>query len=193
MEIRESLMANQIRQYFQDCQKNYMAVENRVILISHYGTFSQDLINSLLQGNEQLMNSIGDKKIIVKRVFSILIEGLQNIKAHGGCDENENQLGFIVIGKENDSYKMNFGNIIQISEQEALIRHIDLLNSLSQADIKSLYMKVLTEEMFSEKGGAGLGFITMKMKSNNPLQYSIVSLTDGSSLFSVEVLLDRNE
>ena len=54
-----------------------------------------------------------------------------------------------------------------------------------------LYTKVLTEDMFSEKGGAGLGFITMKMKSNNQLNYSITTLSESQSLFSVEVILDR--
>lgn len=192
MEIKESLMAQQIKQYFQDCQKKYISVENRAILISHCGTFSQDLINSLVQGNEELMNSVGDKKILIKRVFSILIEGLQNIRAHGETDEEDKQLGFVLIAKEKDTYKINFGNIIKTSDIEFLTKHIDKLNVLSAGDIKMLYTKVLTEDMFSAKGGAGLGFITMKMKSNNLLNYEISQLTDSLSLFSVEVLLDRS-
>lgn len=192
MEIKESLMAQQIKQYFQDCQNKYVSVENRAVLISHCGTFSQDLINSLVQGNEELMNSVGDKKILIKRVFSILIEGLQNIRAHGEKDEEDRQLGFVLIAKEKDSYKINFGNIIKIKDISFLTNHIDKLNSLSQGDVKMLYTKVLTEDMFSAKGGAGLGFITMKMKSNNLLNYSICQLTDSLSLFSVEVLLDRS-
>lgn len=191
MEIKEGLMAQQIRQYFQDCQNKYTSVENRAILISHCGTFSQDLINSLVQGNEELMNSVGDKKILIKRVFSILIEGLQNIRAHGELDEEGKQLGFVLIAKEKDTYKINFGNIIKSSDIDFLKNHINKLNTLSAGDIKMLYTKVLTEDMFSAKGGAGLGFITMKMKSNNPLSYMISNLSDNLSLFSVEVLLDR--
>lgn len=191
MEIKEGLMAQQIRQYFQDCQNKYTSVENRAILISHCGTFSQDLINSLVQGNEELMNSVGDKKILIKRVFSILIEGLQNIRAHGELDEEGKQLGFVLIAKEKDTYKINFGNIIKSSDSDFLKNHINKLNTLSAEDIKMLYTKVLTEDMFSAKGGAGLGFITMKMKSNNSLAYMISNLSDSLSLFSVEVLLDR--
>ena len=185
-------MAQQIKQYFQDCQSKYTSVENRAILISHCGTFSQDLINSLVQGNEELMNSVGDKKILIKRVFSILIEGLQNIRAHGEKDEEDKQLGFVLIAKEKDTYKINFANLIKTADVEFLTKHIDKLNMLAAGDIKMLYTKVLTEDMFSAKGGAGLGFITMKMKSNNPLNYTIVALTDTLSMFSVEVLLDRS-
>ena len=81
MEITNDLMASQIKLYFDECIKKYTSIENRVVLVSHFGEFSQDLINSLVEGNEELMSSVGDKKILIKRVFSILIEGLQNIKA----------------------------------------------------------------------------------------------------------------
>ena len=191
MEIKESLMSHQIKQFFQDCNEKYTSVEKRVILVSHCGVFSQDLINSLVQGNEELMSSIGDKKILIKRVFSILIEGLQNIRAHGESDEDGRQIAFVIIAKEQETYKINFGNIIKIVDCDRVTNHIDNLNTLTPENVKMLYTKVLTEDMFSEKGGAGLGFITMKMKSNNPLSYSITALTDTYSLFSVEVLLNR--
>lgn len=191
MEIKEGLMAQQIRQFFRDCIDRYTSIENRVVLVSHCGVFSQDLINSLVEGNEDLMNSVGDKKILIKRVFSILIEGLQNIRAHGEKDEDGKQLAFVLIAKEKDTYKINFGNIINSKEIETIKTHIDNLNTLTPANVKMYYTKVLTEEMFSEKGGAGLGFITMKMKSCNPLNYTIIKLSDSSSLFSVEVILDR--
>ena len=191
MEIKENLIVDQIQQFFMNCMERYVSVEKRVILISHCGVFSQDLINSLVEGNEELMSSVGDKKILIKRVFSILIEGLQNIRAHGEKDENGKQIAFVLIAKEKDTYKLNLGNIINSIDVHTIVSHIDNLNSLSPSNLKMLYTKVLTEDMFSEKGGAGLGFITMKMKSNNQLNYSIKTLSESQSLFSVEVILDR--
>jgi hypothetical protein len=191
MQTGESLMSQQIKQFYQDCCERYTSDEKRIILVSHCGTFSQDLINSLVEGNEGLMNSVGDKKILIKRVFSILIEGLQNIRVHGELDELQKQLGFVLIAKNKESYKINFGNIIKSIKSQGIIDQIEHLNSLSSPNLKMYHTKVLTEEMFSEKGGAGLGFITMKMKSNNPLNYSIHTLSDQQSFFSVEVLLSR--
>ena len=191
MEIKENLIVDQIQQFFMKFMELYVSVEKRVILISHCVVFSQDLINSLVEGNEELMSSVGDKKILIKRVFSILIEGLQNIRAHGEKDENGKQIAFVLIAKEKDTYKLNLGNIINSIDVHTIVSHIDNLNSLSPSNLKMLYTKVLTEDMFSEKGGAGLGFITMKMKSNNQLNYSITTLSESQSLFSVEVILDR--
>ena len=125
MEIKDDLIAFRIRQFFTNCMESYVSVENRVILISHCGVFSQDLINSLVEGNEELMSSVGDKKILIKRVFSILIEGLQNIRAHGEKDENGKQIAFVLIAKEKDTYKLNLGNIINSIDVHKFFSHIE--------------------------------------------------------------------
>ena len=62
---------------------------------------------------------------------------------------------------------------------------------MNSEEVKELYTSVLTESGFSEKGGAGLGFITMKMKSHAKLNYNILSINDQFSLFSLEILLER--
>ena len=53
-------------------------------------------------------------------------------------------------------------------------------------------MDVLTNGIISNKGGAGLGFITMAMKSKNKLNYKIEEINDRISCFTLEVKIDRN-
>ena len=79
MEVEENSTIHLVKNYFREYLTSYKTEKNRSIVISHCGTFSQDLINSLVVRNEELMKCSGDKKAIVKRAFSILIEGLQNI------------------------------------------------------------------------------------------------------------------
>lgn len=191
MNVKENSIENQIRQYFNECLFSYKVTENRKVVVFHCGTFSQDLVNSLALKNEDLMFNAGDKKLVVKRVFSILIEGLQNIRFHGEKDNNDNQLGFLMIAQDNSSYKINFGNLIKSANVGYIISQIKNLNSMDLESVKTLYSKALSENVFSEKGGAGLGFITMKMKSNNDLKFNWSSLTDNFSFFSVEVLINR--
>jgi hypothetical protein len=52
-------------------------------------------------------------------------------------------------------------------------------------------MEVLTNGVISSKGGAGLGFITMAMKSKNKLNYRVEKINEALSFFSVEVKIDR--
>ncbi len=191
MEVKENSTIHQVKDYFNEYLTSYKTEKNRSIVISHCGTFSQDLINSLVVRNEELMKSSGDKKAIVKRAFSILIEGLQNIRIHGGSDNNGDQLSFLIVAKEADRYCLNFGNLVDNSIIDLIISQIEKLNLMTAEEVKELYTSVLTESGFSEKGGAGLGFITMKMKSHSKLNYSILPLDDRLSLFSLEILLER--
>ena len=180
-----------MKNYFREYLTSYKTEKNRSIVISHCGTFSQDLINSLVVRNEELMKCSGDKKAIVKRAFSILIEGLQNIRIHGRSDEQGNQLSFLIVAKAADRYCLNFSNLVDYSIIQSIESQIHKLNLMNIDEVKELYTSVLTESGFSEKGGAGLGFITMKMKSNTKLNYSILPLDDRLSLFSLEILLER--
>jgi hypothetical protein len=151
--------------------------------------FSQDLVNSLVEGNELLMTSQGEQKQVRKRVFSILIEGLQNIRKHAEKDDLERQLAYLIIGKNDTSYKITFGNIIIDSESTEILNQILLINSLSPEDLREFYIKELSENVLSKKGGAGLGFIIMRMKSNSELKFTINKLNDQFSFLSVEINL----
>ncbi len=191
MEVEENSTIHLVKNYFREYLTSYKTEKNRSIVISHCGTFSQDLINSLVVRNEELMKCSGDKKAIVKRAFSILIEGLQNIRIHGRSDEQGNQLSFLIVAKSADRYCLNFANLVDYSIIQSIESQIYKLNLMNIDEVKELYTSVLTESGFSEKGGAGLGFITMKMKSNTKLNYSILPLDDRLSLFSLEILLER--
>ncbi len=191
MEVEENSTIHLVKNYFREYLTSYKTEKNRSIVISHCGTFSQDLINSLVVRNEELMKCSGDKKAIVKRAFSILIEGLQNIRIHGRSDEQGNQLSFLIVAKAADRYCLNFANLVDYSIIQSIESQIHKLNLMNIDEVKELYTSVLTESGFSEKGGAGLGFITMKMKSNTKLNYSILPLDDRLSLFSLEILLER--
>jgi hypothetical protein len=191
MEVEGNSAIHLVKNYFKEYLTSYKTEKNRSIVISHCGTFSQDLINSLVVRNEELMKSSGDKKAIVKRGFSILIEGLQNIRIHGRFDDQGNQLSFLIVSKDSNRYCLNFGNLVDYSIIQSIESQIEKLNLMNAEEVKKIYTSVLTETGFSEKGGAGLGFITMKMKSNAKLNYSILPLHDRLSLFSLEILLER--
>lgn len=189
MEV-DSQISTIIREVFQDEHDALVNQESRKILVSHYGTFSQDLVGSLSNSVEELMISIGDKRIVIKRMFSILLEGLQNIRMHGGEDEFQKQLGFLLIGTSDENYKVIMANIVDAVEEPKMGNYIDEINALSDAELKDKYINVLSNEFMSNKGGAGLGFITTRMKSG-ALGYRFDHLGNEKSLFSLIITLPR--
>lgn len=161
------------------------------IIVSHFGEFSQDLVNSLSTSIEDMMLDSGDRKPAVKRMFSILVEGLQNIRIHGERDTDGNQVSFLIVLQNDEDYEVTFGNLVNIKIQDRLIARIDELNQMNPDEIKSMYMDTLSNGIMSSKGGAGLGFITIALKSNHKIEYQAAQVADNLVFFTQHIRLDR--
>ena len=179
------------RLIYQKAFDRYVQEEARVVLMSHLGVFSQDLINSLSEGIEEILISAGERKPVIKRIFSILIEGLQNIRIHGETDANNLQQGILIVARNDDSHKIFFGNLIETTGKDLMADRLRRLNLLSEDDLKTRYMEVLSNGILSNRGGAGLGFITMRMKSKSQLLYEFHTVSNELSMFTVEMTIQK--
>jgi hypothetical protein len=161
------------------------------IIVSHFGEFSQDLVNSLTTSIEEMMLDSGDKKGAVKRMFSILVEGLQNIRIHGERDTYGNQVSFLIVLQNEDNYRVTFGNLVRVNIVDKLAGRIDELNGKDRDAVKGLYMDTLSNGIMSSKGGAGLGFITMSLKSNHKIVHEQIQVSDDLVFFMQNVTIAR--
>lgn len=161
------------------------------ILFSHFGELSVDYMNNIPIKTEKAMLVSGDKKATIKRIFNILIEGLQNIRLHGEKDVDGNQVSFVNIAKEESYYKISLGNLINNEYTNNISNRIDKINLADQDGQKRMYVDILTNGEISKKGGAGLGFITMAMKSKNKLNFYIDKIDKSLSCFTLDILIDR--
>ena len=166
---------------------------NLNILISHIGHFSQDLVNGFSENSEEILISAGEKKSIIKKVFSILVEGLQNIRFHGEKDLEDRNFGAFILARNEKHLKILFGSLVNHQNTENLIKRLENLNSIANEDVKEHYMQVLNNGIISVEGNAGLGFITMRLKSGSPLSYNFYPISDDLNLFTVEVTFDKEE
>ena len=191
MEIENTITSAEIREIFQNQHDILVVKGGEKILLSHIGTFSQDLVSSLSERVEKLLLSKGDKRSVVKRAFSILIEGLQNIRLHGEKDELDRQIGFVLVGENESCYSIMMANVINPDDFEKVEKYLEEINEYSKNELRETYLSVLSNEFLSHKGGAGLGFITTRMKSGNPLEHSFYALKSGKMLFTFQVRLNR--
>lgn len=162
------------------------------VLLSHFGVFSQDLINSIATSVEEVMISGGEVKKTVKRTFSVLIEGLQNVYRHGAMDEDGRQTSFVILCRNSREINVLFGNLVDESDVLPLQTYLARINGLDNEQLKLTYLDILSKDPLSKKGGAGLGFLTMIMKSEDKLKYQITPVTNNRSTFFVEVSLSRS-
>ena len=162
------------------------------VLLAHYGELNQDLINSLTVSVEEMMISAGDRKPLIKRVFSILIEGLQNILIHGERTNGE-QLSLLIVAANEQRYRVILGNGALPADKDKLIGYLEKLNGMTEEEVKAYYLEILNNGLHSSKGGAGLGFITMRMKSKGQLRYTFEESPEGLLFFTIETDLIRKD
>jgi len=150
------------------------------------GLFTQSITDSILSLTESNLDKVGEDSKIKKRVFTIMVEGLQNITRHQEIDEDkdvENKAGIFLIQNKNDRYYITTGNPIYKKNIDKLTEQINRINSLSPDELKLYYKQVLNDNIISNKGGAGLGLIEMARKSGNKLVYDFVDLSKNYSYF----------
>jgi hypothetical protein len=178
---------------YQKICEEYSNPNTDKIINRHFGEFSQELVNTISNDIEMFMLDSTDKKGTVKRMFSILVEGLQNIRLHGEKGKDGHQTSFFAIDQGTDTYKIALGNLIYSKHNKNIETRITEINKMTREEVKGLYMEVLTNGIISNKGGAGLGFITMAMKSDKNLDYFFDEINDELSCFTLIITLNRKK
>ena len=90
-------------------------------------------------------------------------------------------------------FQMHVGNLMETAQIEKTKFRIDEVNAFDNPDkLKAFYLDHLDKNQISEKGGAGLGFITIGMKSENPIKYSFNAINSNLSVFNMEVSVSRS-
>ncbi len=159
---------------------------DRKIIVSHIGELDQDKVNTISTLVETQMEYLGVSKSAIKKIFNIVIETLQNICIHGEKDNNGYQMTYFIIGKHQNEYTIFSGNIVNNVVAEKLNKRLNAIKSLGDSDLKRQYMDVLSNGELSAKGGAGLGFLTIALKSNNNIDFDFEMLNKEYSLFSLQ-------
>lgn len=128
-----------------------------------------------------------------KRIYYIMVEGLQNITHHQEEIANDREFdrypGIFAIQKSGDRYYISTGNIVADDKIESLKSKLDVINSLSPDELKKFHREILSNGNISDKGGAGLGLIEMSRKSGNKLLYSFEKLEGGFTYFYLQTLI----
>lgn len=150
------------------------------------GLFTQNITDSILSLTESNLEKVGESNKIKKRVFTIMVEGLQNITRHQEVSDAEtmtDEAGLFLMQDKDDRYFITTGNPIDKRNINKLTEQIDKINSLDTDELKEFYKQVLNDNIISDKGGAGLGLIEMARKSGNKLAYDFVDLSENYSYF----------
>lgn len=185
------ISTSEVRSVFQNKYDSIINQNGTKVLMSHFGFFSQNLVSSIADKTEVLLLEGGIRPMVVKRLFSILIEGMQNIRIHSKKGKIDNQIGFVIISENDKHVNISFANVITFEDYERVERYIKKINSLSNSALKERYLEILNNGFLSDKNGAGIGLLTMRMKSGNLLDYGFYGLKGGNLLFTFKIKMKK--
>ena len=171
------MVLNEIREIFQDQHDEIAKSKEGKVLISHCGTFSTELIRALAESLVRISTSHGASSNETKRLFSILLEGLKNLKLYAEPDENRNKVGFLIVSKNNGQYVIHISNIVSIENYKRVEKYLFQINSFSSEELEKTYLEIVENELLGLEGKKGRGFINARLKSNNKIEHSVNELS----------------
>jgi uncharacterized protein DUF6272 len=168
------------------------------LFLTFSGPMSQDLTVEKGEILKTKMEQEGASLSTTQKVFSILVELIQNI-IHYSAEKDTTQqasgkevttgCGIIAIGKTPKHYFLIGGNLVKQQETERLQHILTSLNEMSSAELKELYQAQRRKGPEESSKGAGLGFIEMARKTSQPLSFDFTPIDEQHVFFSLKAII----
>lgn len=151
------------------------------ILLNFNGTLKQDNLKNLMS---ILSRQIATSKVQKTRVYSTMIEILQNILQHGDNkdhNKDEGNYGMFFISQEPQHLLLTAANYIKNDKIPKLKNILDTVNN-SDKEMRQQLIRT---------GEPGHGFATLINKSKHSLKYTFTEVDSETSLYSITIRLEK--
>lgn len=161
---------------------------NNIVLL-WAGPMTHSISKELLNFSESTMKEAETGQNLHKRVFSTLIELLQNVAQHSPGHDAEKRYGIplAVIRKTATSFMITSGNLIRREDAEHLTLKLDMVNRYDEEGLKKLLKVALMGQDMTKVSTGYMGLLEMARRSGQKLIYSFEEINDHYSYFTVTV------
>jgi hypothetical protein len=163
--------------------------------LEYKGLPDYETINRLMKSMKESDDFKKLDKTTGKRLYSILVECLENNIRHSSISPTTDPLfqSYISATDLNNKISIKAGNPINKDKTPLLGKKLDHLNSLECTALSCFYDDTINKETIpgSDGAGAGLGFIMIKLKSGNDIEYKFTEIDEHFSFFEINILLNK--
>lgn len=190
-------MMDTVKGYFALINEYYSNLLEKEIIIAYDGDVTHQVMKAFTSLVEQKMISEHEKETVIRRLYHILVECLQNINRHAeGFYPKEHVedypgRGALLVSKSDEFYRVITANLVRTEHAAVLKTFLDKINPLNRAELNEYYKTQLMNGDLSSKGGAGLGFIDIRRKTSRKLDFRFVEFDEEYSFFLCNVTLSR--
>ena len=170
-----------------------MMADNDVALVWS-GHLSSDIERQVLSFTETKMDEEDIDKRARRKIFSIMVECLQNISKYNPGVEVEKKLGMpmAMIIAEKKGLKLITGNLIKKKKIKQLAEKLDAVNKYDRKGLTELYRSSLAGEELKPGQTGILGLIDIARKSGHKLNYIFDEINEDYSYYFLSVQVDIN-
>lgn len=173
----------------------YDEMSQNGINIVYLGEFHHQITKMFTSMAEDDLDRKDEERTIIRRVYSVMVETLQNMSRHSDeiADKFNIGKGLFMIGKKDDSYYVITSNKVSNAKTKTLESAILEVNEASRDELKDMYKKQMTDGKISSKGGAGLGLIEIAKRTRNKLVYEFLPLDKESQFFILKAEINAKK
>ncbi len=155
------------------------------------GPLTHDISKEVLNLNEARLNEAELGHNLQKRVFTTLIELLQNVAQHSPGIEAEQEFGMPVamIRNTKSSYIITSGNLIRNSDVGPLKQKLAMINKRDEEGLKQLLHTALKGQDMTKISTGYMGLLEMARRSGRKLEYKFDDINDEYSYYILTVRL----
>ena len=160
--------------------------EQKVVLLQK-GDFSKEAIMPLISLFENNLALKAEDVVVMKKVITLLVEMLENIRHHAKQMNGFREGIFYVAEKSAGKYEINTGNFIPVSQSLILKERLDSISKLM--DKKKKENKKSAKLSDGEKFNPSVGLAEICKNSSGKLIYDFRPIGHSLSFFSLKVNL----
>jgi hypothetical protein len=163
----------------------------------YQGSFNDEITERIIDISETSISSKQEQAKMSNKVSFLLAECFQNVIRHGEnislLKHSSEAAGIFITRNIGKSYYISSANLIENKEVDGLKSKLEHINNLTPEELKAMYINVLSDSEFSNKGGAGLGLIEMARKSGQKLDFDFEVIDKEFSYFYLQIKLKSPE
>ena len=172
-------------------QLERLMAENNIYLIWS-GHLSPDVGKEVLSFTETKLVEEDLESNLRRRVFSVLVEILENVAKYSPGADAEEKFGMPVamIRLVEDEYALTTGNLILNSDVDRFREKLDIINNYDKVGLKELFKKSISGQTIRTDSTGNMGLIDMARKSGSKLVYQFEKISDIYSYYTLTVKVE---
>ena len=169
-----------------------------ISILQYKGKFTFERIGILLNELKNKKETYHIDPVQYKKLLTLMIEILENVLKYSDrfevfvLDHPDYEPEF-KLDLDADGFILTSRNPVRDKDKKEISRRINKINISDEDELKKIYRDTITNGIFTEKGGAGLGFIEMAKITTNIITYSFEPIKKGYSYFELVLHINHFE